>query len=270
MTPIKGYMIQGLAFILALVVIDAFAEDVDDSTSFTLVPGGRVSAKVNEERKEVKKLLRHISDPIAGKEKSFLCQGCHGEFGDSSDPAIPKLAGQYSNYISKQVRNFKLGTRANQIMSAMAVTVDDDDLSDIADYFASQKKMSGVRKKDNPLGEKLFLKRDISIIGLACVNCHGERGYGLTPQISAFPVIGGQHKDYIRQQLTNFRDGIRTNTPNDIMNRMTEPLTDTEIDSLAEYVSLQPLKIPVEPIKVPVDQPKRTRKHAVNNSRGIK
>ena len=266
---IKGYFATGLILVLVLGCVDTFAEDdVDDSTSFMAIQGGRVSSEVNEERKEVRNSRNLTNDPIAGKEKSQLCQGCHGEFGISIDPLIPKLAGQYGNYISKQIRNYKAGKRTHQIMSAMAATIGDDDLSDIAAYFASQPIMKGAKKKDNPLGEKLFLNSNISMLALACVNCHGERGTGLTPQISAFPVIGGQHKDYIRKQLINFRDGDRTNSPNNIMNRMTEPLTDAEIDSLAEYASLQPLKI--EPIKVPVDQPKRTRKHAANNSRGIK
>jgi cytochrome c553 len=74
---------------------------------------------------------------------------------------------------------------------------------------------------------------------LACINCHGVRGKGLDPNTSMFPVIGGQHKEYIRLQLVNFRDGYRTNSPNGIMTRIADSLTDTEIESLAEYVSVQ-------------------------------
>ena len=54
-----------------------------------------------------------------------------------------------------------------------------------------------------------------------------------------FPVIGGQHKDYIRRQLVNFRGGFRTNSPNAIMNRIANSLTDDELEALAEYVSVQ-------------------------------
>lgn len=263
MLHIKSCITAGLTLILVFMLPETFAEDedVDDTTSYTSIPGGRISAEVNEERNEVRRSLNHISDPVAGKEKSLLCQGCHGESGDSTDPLIPKLAGQYGNYISKQVRNYKAGIRTHQIMSPMAATIGDDDLSDISAYFASQPIMKGDKKKDNPLGEKLFLDGNISMLALACVNCHGERGSGLTPQISAFPVIGGQHKNYIRKQLIDFREGTRTNSPNDIMTRMTEPLTDVEIDSLAEYISLQPLPISSpEPIKLPGDHPRRTRK----------
>ncbi len=186
------------------------------------------------------KLRSGSGNPAEGKEKSQLCQGCHGEYGNSTEPLIPKLAGQYGNYISKQVRNYQAGTRSHQIMNAMAATIaSDSDLADIAAYFASQPKMEGDGSADNPLGKELFLHGDTKKLRLACVNCHGVRGKGLEPKISMFPVIGGQHKDYIRRQLVNFRNGYRTNSPNGIMNRIAYTLTDTEIESLAEYVSAQ-------------------------------
>lgn len=234
---IKGNITTVLALVVLLAATDTFAEVFN--TPSIPYPGGHFTEQVESERQEAIRLRDIKGIPVAGKEKSQLCEGCHGEFGNSTEPLIPKLAGQYGNYIIKQVRNYQLGTRTHEIMSAMAGTISDDDLLDAAAYFASQKIMKGSRPAKNPLGEKLFLKKDISTMKLACVNCHGERGRGLDPQISAFPVIGGQHKDYIRQQLVNFRDEKRTNSPNYIMNRMTAPLTDAEIESLAEYVSGQ-------------------------------
>ncbi|MEO7623082.1 MAG: cytochrome c4, partial [Gallionella sp.] len=58
-------------------------------------------------------------------------------------------------------------------------------------------------------------------------------------KISMFPVIGGQHNEYLKRQLINFRDSNRTNSPNNIMTRIAEALTDVEIESLAEYISVQ-------------------------------
>jgi len=185
------------------------------------------------------KLRKGPGDPVAGREKSQLCQGCHGEFGDSTEPAIPKLAGQYGKYISKQVRNYQTGIRSHQIMNAMAATLTDEDLADVSAYFASQAKMKGDHSAENPIGKNLFLYGDLPKMRLACVGCHGVRGKGLDPNTSMFPVIGGQHKEYIRLQLVNFRDGYRTNSPNAIMTRIADSLTDTEIESLAEYVSEQ-------------------------------
>jgi cytochrome c553 len=102
--------------------------------------------------------------------------------------------------------------------------------------------MKGNGSANNPPGMKLFLNSNVSNLGLACINCHGEKGQGLEPKISAFPIIGGQHKDYIRQQLINFREGSRTNSPNGMMNKMASSLTDSQIEALAEYISQQPVK----------------------------
>jgi cytochrome c553 len=232
---------KGITTVLALVVqladIDAFAKSFN--TPSIPYPEGHFNDQVNSERKEVIMLRNRKATPFAGKGKSLLCDGCHGEFGISTDPLIPNLGGQYGNYIVKQIRNYQLGTRTHGIMSAMAATISDDDLFDVAAYYSSQEKMNGSGKPENRLGKKLYSDSSISNMSLACVNCHGERGHGLEPQISAFPVIGGQHKDYIRQQLLNFRDGKRTNSPNNIMNRMTGSLTDAQIESLADYVSGQ-------------------------------
>lgn len=175
-------------------------------------------------------------DPIAGKEKSELCQGCHGEEGVSTEPTAPKLAGQYGTYIAKELRNFQAGTRVHKIMSDIAATVSDDDLADIAAYFASRKKMKG-NGTENKAGQELFLHGDMSRMMVACVNCHGVNGKGKTPTNPVFPVIGGQHKEYLRVQLINFRAGDRSNSPGGIMNIITQKLTDPELDALADYIS---------------------------------
>lgn len=178
-------------------------------------------------------------NPVAGREKSQLCQGCHGEFGISTTPLIPKLAGQYRQYIEKQIRNYQAGTRSHQIMNQAAATVSEDDLPDIAAYFERQHRMEGDGSDDNSVGKNIFLRGEATKLVFACVNCHGIKGKGLHPNISMFPVIGGQHSDYIRKQLIDFRSGFRTNSPNGIMNTIAQYLTDAEIDALADYVSKQ-------------------------------
>jgi len=178
-------------------------------------------------------------DPVAGKEKSQLCQGCHGEDGISYDSKVPKLAGQYGKYISKQLRNYQSGLRTHQIMNAMAATIGDKDLDDISAYFASQPKMDGGNSKNNPVGEKLFFHSDTSRAHMACVNCHGISGKGLRPGTSMFPVIGGQHKDYLFDQLLSFKNDDRVNSPSAIMNKIASALSDEELAALAEYISEQ-------------------------------
>ena len=226
-------------YVLAFFSFNAAFADTEIPSPYAGVPGGRVSSRVNAERKETLRLRYKTGNPIAGQEKSQLCQGCHGTTGNSTDPLIPKLAGQHANYISKQIRNYQDGARTHEIMEAMASTISDDDLADMAAYFASQNKMKGNGVAENKRGKELFTRSDSTKMGIACVNCHGERGKGIESQISAFPVLGGQHKEYIRQQLMNFRSGDRRNSPYKIMNRIAESLTDSDIESLAEYVSVQ-------------------------------
>jgi cytochrome c553 len=177
-------------------------------------------------------------DPIAGKTRSELCQGCHGEDGNSLAPLIPKLAGQFSKYITKQIHDYQSGKRKHPIMSAIAATVSDSELADIAAYFASQPRMKGDGEGDS-LGQTLFEHGNSSKTLAACIKCHGRNGKGLTPHTSLFPVIGGQRKEYVQKQLMDFRDKIRLNSPGGIMNKITTTLTDAEIEALADYVSAQ-------------------------------
>lgn len=176
-------------------------------------------------------------NPVTGKTRSELCQGCHGEFGLSLEDLIPNLAGQYANYIAKQLRNFQTGARTHQIMNAMATTINDAELTDIAAYFSSQKKMHGNGQGDNPVAKNLFLKGDASRGIPPCVSCHGENGKGKAPNISTYPVIGGQHKAYLRAQLQHWRSGERSNSPDGVMNKVAKTLTDAEIESLTDYLS---------------------------------
>jgi cytochrome c553 len=176
-------------------------------------------------------------NPVAGKTASYFCQGCHGQVGLSAEDLIPNLAGQYALYIAKQLRNFQSGARTHQIMSAMSKTISDAELVDIAAYFSSQKKMHGKGKGANPVAKKLFLKGDASRGIPPCMSCHGKNGKGKASNVSTYPVIGGQHKSYLRAQLQHWRSGERSNSPDGVMNKVTKKLTDAEIESLTDYLS---------------------------------
>ena len=224
MSQISGNLATRLTLSVLLVSVAACAQFKRDSVE-------------KPDSAESIKLRSGSGNPEAGREKSLLCQGCHGMYGKSSEPLIPSLAGQYGNYIAKQLRNYQAGTRSHQIMNAMAATVNDQDLADIAAYFASQPKMKGGLASGNAIGRKLFLNDDRARKVIGCVNCHGVNGKGLAPGFAMFPVIGGQQKDYIRLQLVNFRESYRTNSPGNVMNRIAARLTDKEVEALAEYIS---------------------------------
>jgi cytochrome c553 len=142
-----------------------------------------------------------------------------------------------AGYIAKQLRNYQAGVRTHQIMNAMATTVNDEDLADIAAYFASQKKMSGGGISKNQAGKLLFTQGDYKRNIIPCVNCHGVNGKGRYPYTTQFPVLGGQYKEYLRTQLLSFRESSRNNSPGDIMNIIAKALTDKEIEALADYLS---------------------------------
>jgi len=76
-------------------------------------------------------------DPAAGKAKSATCAGCHGPEGISMNDLWPNLAGQKEGYLVAQLKAFKSGERTNPMMSPMAAPLSDEDIADLAAYFAS-------------------------------------------------------------------------------------------------------------------------------------
>ena len=182
-------------------------------------------------------------DPAAGEGKAGLCGGCHGFDGNSEDATFPRLAGQYEAYIAKQVVDFQKGLRTNnETMAGMAATVASvEDARDIGAFFQKQKMakapLQPVNNKLAEKGEKLFHEGNPKNNVYACVNCHGERGRGKGPSVSAFPVVGGQHRDYLIKQLKDFREGTRSNDPAGMMSDIAKRLTEEEIQALADYLS---------------------------------
>jgi len=78
-------------------------------------------------------------DIEAGKSKALLCQTCHGEQGVSEIGIYPNLAGQKQLYLTLQLRNFKSGSRPSPVMAAMASALSEQDIDNLAAYYASLK-----------------------------------------------------------------------------------------------------------------------------------
>jgi len=78
-------------------------------------------------------------DAAAGKSKSVVCAACHGADGNSSNPMWPSLAGQHAPYMVKQLKDFKSGARKDPVMAPMAKPLSDQDMENLAAYFASLK-----------------------------------------------------------------------------------------------------------------------------------
>lgn len=182
-------------------------------------------------------------DPAAGKDKAALCAGCHGDDGNSMVSEFPRLASQYEQYIVKQVLDFQKGHRANNdTMAGMAATIAEvQDAKDIGAYFQGQKMakepIAPVDKKLAEQGKKIFQEGNPKTGVYGCVNCHGQNGKGKSPDVSVFPVIGGQHKDYIVKQLKDFKEGRRANDPANMMADIAKKLSDQEVEAVANYLS---------------------------------
>jgi cytochrome c553 len=176
---------------------------------------------------------------LLGKQKirSENCQECHGEFGIGLSNAAPKLAGQYADYLIKQLHDFQSGARRHPVMNAMADGLSEDDMADIAAYFASNPVMHGEPHPPQRVAQELFLHGDAKRNVLPCQSCHGASAQGKFAPTECYPVLGGQYAIYLREQLINWRSGTRHNSPSGVMNVIAHSLSDDEIAALAEYLS---------------------------------
>lgn len=78
------------------------------------------------------------ADIAAGKAKSVVCAACHGATGVSANPIWPNLAGQKEMYLAKQIKAFRDGVRKDPTMAPMVAGLTDDDIANLAAYFAAQ------------------------------------------------------------------------------------------------------------------------------------
>ena len=88
-------------------------------------------------------------DPVRGKERSLSCQACHGLDGNSPVPMFPIIAGQHRDYLLHSMRSYRTGERTNPIMVAIVAPLSDQDLEDLAAYYADQE---GLYRIDAGLG----------------------------------------------------------------------------------------------------------------------
>ncbi len=76
-------------------------------------------------------------DPVAGKAKSEACAACHGADGNSDNPQFPRLAGQYADYMVRALMDYRSGRRQNAIMAGIVAGLSEQDMQDVAAYYAS-------------------------------------------------------------------------------------------------------------------------------------
>ena len=165
-------------------------------------------------------------DARRGAVLADTCMGCHGIPGyRNAYPSfrVPKLGGQHPEYVVLALQGYKNQTRPHKTMHAQAASLSDQDMQDIAAFFASE----GAIQKASGLTGTPPAK------AATCVACHGEGGISVAPN---WPSLAGQHKDYLVHALGEYKSGSRKDP---IMGSQAVGLTPAEITELATYFSSQ-------------------------------
>lgn len=165
-----------------------------------------------------------------------VCGACHGADGNSTAANYPNLAGQTSEYLNKQLREFKAGVRKDATMAPNVTNLSAADMQNLAAYFAAQTPKSRLAK-DAALvaeGKRIYMGGNAASGVPACASCHGPAGEGIPVQ---FPRLAGQHAKYVQLQLAKFRSGDRSNDGGKMMQVIARKMTDQEMRAVAEYIS---------------------------------
>jgi cytochrome c553 len=157
-----------------------------------------------------------------------VCAACHGEGGNSANPAVPSIAQQPAQFVSTELFMFREGNRKDPQMSPIAAGLSNADMNELGKHFAAQK-AAPPKHKSNPenaaAGPGLAKKFN-------CSQCHGPKLLGQ----QHIPRLAGQQYDYLKTQLKGFKAGTRA----DIDGNMTSaaaPLTEKDIEALADFLS---------------------------------
>ncbi len=173
-------------------------------------------------------------DAEAGKSKAGTCVACHGQDGNSATPMYPKIAGQHPGYTVDQLKAYKSGERQNAVMQGMVSALSEQDMKDIAAFYATQEVEPGVA--DESLvgrGQAIYRGGDDEKGIPACIACHGPTGKGIP--VAGYPAIGGQHAQYVLTQLQAYADGDRQG-PDDIMGPIAGRLSQQDMQAVSSYV----------------------------------
>lgn len=174
-------------------------------------------------------------DMEAGRQKAATCVVCHGADGNSNNPAWPNLAGQHAEYLEKQLLDFREGRRENAQMAPIVMSLTDQDIADLAAYYAAQTHQVGATQPENvELGQRLYRAGDGEKGLAACMACHGPAGSG--NPAAKYPRINGQHAAYTATQLKAFKAEQRVNDQNGIMRDLASRMSNDSIDAVADYL----------------------------------
>jgi cytochrome c553 len=180
-------------------------------------------------------LTRHDQVSIGrGATLAQRCAICHGPQG-VSDANSPNLAGQFAAVTYKELVDFKTGARVNVVMSPFAANLSNQDMLDIASYYAYLPRVPS-NKLDPAMAAPPIVTIGAPMRNIApCGSCHGD-----IDNKAGSPWLGGQSAVYIKAQLQAFAAGTRRNDISQQMRNIARQMTAEEIDQVARYYEAQP------------------------------
>ena len=174
------------------------------------------------------------ADAEAGEQKAAVCAACHGVDGNSSNPEWPKLAGQHAQYTYQQLLAYKSGERQNAVMLGQVAALSDQDMKDLAAFYAKQSGETGIADEDLvELGGNIYRGGNAESGVPSCAACHGPSGQG--NPASNYPKLAGQHAQYTADQLRAYASGERMGLGG-MMHEISHRLTDEEIEAVSSFI----------------------------------
>jgi cytochrome c553 len=173
-------------------------------------------------------------DAERGSVLAETCRGCHGVPGAfNAYPAyrVPKLGGQNADYIEVALQGYRRGTRSHPTMQAQAATLSDQDIADLAAYFAG---VPGEAETGKSSGSAMQVAEGREK-AMTCVQCHGQEGVAAAAQ---WPNLAGQHESYLLQAMTEYKTGGRNDM---LMGPLVADLDEPTLESIAAFFAAQPL-----------------------------
>jgi cytochrome c553 len=156
-----------------------------------------------------------------GQAISEPCANCHGADGNPTGANMPTLAGQDARYFGKAMEAYKDGKRSNEQMFDATKNLSEEDIANLAAFFASQEPVR--RNVRTPLTTVEWITR--------CERCHGFDGNSTDPR---FPMLAGQERTYLMSAMKSYADATRANSA---MHAMAAPLSAADLDTIVEYYS---------------------------------
>jgi len=173
--------------------------------------------------------LAPAADVEAGRGKAAACVACHGPDGNSSNPAVPSIAGQVAIYLHWQLLLYRDKRRVDPQMAPIATALSESDMADLAAFFAAQ------RPAPPPSAPPASARSDAGrrlAEAYHCNDCHGRDFAGR----EYAPRLRGLSRDYVVAQMRGFKARTRGDLDG-AMTQAAQPVADADIEPLADYIS---------------------------------